>query len=452
MAKNISMFKRAIALSIAAAFFTHCSTETPPVDRSTLSEAQKRLPEYAVSGLEVADGLEATLFAAEPMIMNPTNIDVDPRGRVWVCEAFNYRSELNPGNEVDAKGDKIVILEDTDGDGKADSRKIFYQGTDINAALGIGVFGNKVIVSCSPNVFVFTDEDGDDVPDKKEVLFTGLGGVQHDHAIHSFTFGPDGKFYFNFGNAGDQLLDKNGNPIIDMVGNEVNGSGNPYRQGMLFRCDTDGSNMEVLGFNFRNNYEPAVDSYGSIWQSDNDDDGNRGVRINFILEYGNYGFTDEFTGASWSTRRTNMEKEIPLRHWHQNDPGSVPNLLQTGAGSPTGMIVYEGDLLPERFRNQMIHTDAGPNVVRAYPVEKKGAGYTASIVNILKGTDDPWFRPSDVCVAPDGSLFVADWYDPGVGGHQMGDQAQGRIYRVAPRGVDYEVEKVNVSSAEVAVN
>ncbi|WP_416867850.1 MAG: PVC-type heme-binding CxxCH protein [Imperialibacter sp.] len=451
MAKNISMFKRAIALSIAAAFFTHCSTETPPVDRSILTEAQKRLPEYAVSGLEVADGLEATLFAAEPMIMNPTNIDVDPRGRVWVCEAFNYRSELNPGNEVDAKGDKIVILEDTNGDGKADSRKIFYQGTDINAALGIGVFGNKVIVSCSPNVFIFTDEDGDDVPDKKEVLFTGLGGVQHDHAIHSFTFGPDGKFYFNFGNAGDQLLDKDGNPIVDMVGNEVNGSGNPYRQGMLFRCDTDGSNMEVLGFNFRNNYEPAVDSYGSIWQSDNDDDGNRGVRINFILEYGNYGFTDEFTGASWSTRRTNMEKEIPLRHWHQNDPGSVPNLLQTGAGSPTGMIVYEGDLLPERFRNQMIHTDAGPNVVRAYPVEKKGAGYTASIVNILKGNDDPWFRPSDVCVAPDGSLFVADWYDPGVGGHQMGDQAQGRIYRVAPKGVDYEAEKVNVSSAEAAV-
>ena len=147
-----------------------------------------------------------------------------------MCEAFNYRSELNPGNEVDAKGDKIVILEDTDGDGKADSRKIFYQGTDINAALGIGVFGNKVIVSCSPNVFVFTDEDGDDVPDKKEVLFTGLGGVQHDHAIHSFTFGPDGKFYCNFGNAGDQLLDKDGNPIIDMVGNEVNGSGNPYRR------------------------------------------------------------------------------------------------------------------------------------------------------------------------------------------------------------------------------
>ncbi len=451
MTKIIPLLSQAIVLVIVGTLFTHCSEDKAPVDRSALTDAQKRLPENAVSGLEVAEGLEATLFASEPMIMNPTNLDIDPRGRVWVCEAFNYRSELNPGNEVDDKGDKIVILEDTDGDGKADSRKVFYQGTDINAALGIGVFGNKVIVSCSPNVFVFTDEDGDDLPDKKEVLFTGLGGVQHDHAIHSFTFGPDGKFYFNFGNAGSQLLDKNGKPVIDMAGNEVNNTGNPYREGMLFRCDADGSNLEVLGFNFRNNYEPAVDSYGSIWQSDNDDDGNRGVRINFILEYGNYGYTDELTGASWSTRRTNMEKEIPLRHWHQNDPGSVPNLLQTGAGSPTGMVIYEGDLLPEKFRNQVIHSDAGPNVVRAYPVEKKGAGYTASMINILKGNDDQWFRPSDVCVAPDGSLFVADWYDPGVGGHQMGDQAQGRIYRLAPKEVDYDIDQPEVNTAAEAV-
>ena len=74
-------------------------------------------------------------------------------------------------------------------------------------------------------------------------------------------------------------------------------------------------------------------------------------------------------------------------------PVSVPNLLQTGAGSPTGMVVYEGSLLPDEFHNQMIHTDAGPNVVRSYPVEKNGAGYTADIINILKGEKDQWFRP-----------------------------------------------------------
>ena len=82
----------------------------------------------------------------------------------------------------------------------------------------------------------------------------------------------------------------------------------------------------------------------------------------------------------------------------------------------------------------MIHCDAGPNVVRSYPVKKNGAGYTAEIVNILKGEKDQWFRPADVCVAPDGSLIIADWYDPGVGGHAAGDQIRGRIYRVAPAG------------------
>src|SRR3546814_315980 len=98
---------------------------------------------------------------------NPANISIDSRGRIWVCEAYNYRNQYNTENPVKEGGDRIMILEDTDGDGVADKSKVVYQGTDVNAALGICVLGNKVFISCSPNVFVFTDEDGDDVPDKK---------------------------------------------------------------------------------------------------------------------------------------------------------------------------------------------------------------------------------------------------------------------------------------------
>ena len=112
--------------------------------------------------------------------------------------------------------------------------------------------------------------------------------------------------------------------------------------------EPDGSRFEVLGHNFRNPYEVAVDAFGTIWQSDNDDDGNRAVRINYVMEYGNYGYTDERTGAGWRTPRTGMSDSIPLRHWHLADPGVVPNVLQTGAGSPAGIMVYEGDLLPEQ--------------------------------------------------------------------------------------------------------
>ncbi len=438
-------------LIILGLILLQCTPAEPEtaIDYEALTDEEKRSVEYALAGLEVADDLKATLFAVEPMVVNPTNMDIDHRGRVWVCEGYNYRPTLNPDNPTKREGDRILILEDQNGDGKADKSTVFYQGNDVNAALGIWVMDNQAIVSCSPNVFILTDTDGDDRADKKEILFTGLGGEQHDHAIHAVVFGPDGKLYFNFGNAGEKLLDKDGNPITEQAGIPVSAEGEPYRQGMVFRCDPDGSNFEVLGHNFRNNYEVAVDSYGTLWQSDNDDDGNKGVRINYVMEYGNYGYRDEMSGENWRTYRTGMHDEIPKRHWHLNDPGVVPNLLQTGAGSPTGILVYEGDLLPERFHNQVIHADAGPNVIRAYPVKTDGAGYSASIDNIVKGKDQ-WFRPADVCIAPDGSLFVADWYDPGVGGHQVGDLQQGRIYRLAPN-KKYSVPKIDLSSIDGAI-
>ena len=222
-------------------------------------------------------------------------------------------------------------------------------------------------------------------------------------------------------------------------------------KGMVFRCNEDLSDMEVLGHNFRNNYEVSIDSFGTLWQSDNDDDGNRATRINFVMEFGNYGYTDEANGAGWQVERTNWEPEIPRRHWHLNDPGVVPNLLITGAGSPTGITVYEGSLLPEKFRNQVIHCDAGPNVVRAYVAKPDGAGYSAAIEDIAVGEYDKWFRPADVCVAPDGSLFVSDWYDPGVGGHNMVDMERGRLFRIAPPGTKYTVPKFDVTTAAGAV-
>lgn len=408
-------------------------------------------PGEALDGLDVAKDLEVQLFAHEPMTLSPSNIDVDAMGRVWVCEVVNYRAYANKDNPAREAGDRILILEDTNADGKADKQTVFYQGRDIDSAHGVCVLGNRAIVSALDSVFILTDTNGDWKADKKDLLFTGIAGVQHDHGIHSFLFGPDGKLYFNFGNAGQHIKDKDGKPIIDLAGNEVTASRKPYQEGLAFRCNLDGTEFETLGWNFRNNWELAVDSFGTIWQSDNDDDGNRGVRINYVMEFGNFGYKDEVTGAGWQSPRTNLEEEIPLRHWHLNDPGVVPNLLQTGAGSPTGICVYEGDLLPKRFQGQLIHCDAGPNIVRAYLVKNDGAGYSAEIDNILEGTRDQWFRPSDVCVAPDGSLFIADWYDPGVGGHRMGDIQQGRIFRVAPPNAAYKVPKFDFTTIEGSI-
>jgi putative membrane-bound dehydrogenase-like protein len=424
-------------------------------ERYGLEKAQADMKNFTTPA-----GLTASLFAAEPMIQNPTNIDIDPHGRVWATECVNYRKydDLRP------EGDRVVILESTKG-GVADKETTFFQSKELTNPLGICVLpgpggakkGTQVIVSAAPNVWLLTDTQGNDHADKAEIIFKTGGNWNHDHQIHAFSFGIDGKLYFNMGNEGTKLMWPDGTTVVDAAGNEVTKDGKPYRMGMVFRCDlVDGKpkNVETLAWNFRNNYKVCVDSFGTMWQSDNDDDGNKGVRINYVMQYGNYGYSDEMTGSAWQTPRVNIEKEIPLRHWHQNDPGTIPNLLQTGAGSPTGILVNEGTALGPQFTNQIIHCDAGPRTVRAYPVEKYGAGYTASMVDILTSTDN-WYRPADDNIAPDGSLYVADWYDAGVGGHGMADHERGRImgriYRVAAEGAKPQVPAVDFSTPAGAV-
>ena len=394
----------------------------------------------------VAKGLSVEPFANE-QLSNPASIDVDDRGRVWVAEAFNYRKKTRTA------GDRILILEDSNGNGRADKTRVFYQNPDIDGVHGVCVLGNKAIVSAPDRILLLTDTDGDHKADEKQVLFVGkvidpIHG-QHDHAIHAVMFGPDGRLYFNFGNFNAELRREDGTLVKDVFGQPVNNSRQPYQEGMVIRCEMDGSRVEVLGHNFRNNWEVTVDSFGSMWQSDNDN-GSSSCRVNFVMEYGNYGYRDEKTGADYRSRRTNIEAAMQRRMWHQNDPGVVPNLLITGSGAPTGILVYEGDLLPKQFRGQMIHAEPGRNRVWAFPAKQAGAGYSARIVDLVRDDVDHNFRPSDVSIAPDGSLFIADWFDPVDCCHRTVNDT-GRIFRVAPPDHAYRVGGYDYQTPEGAV-
>ena len=441
-----------IALLLPIIAFLGCKAPDPDQKASIPTLEQQREPSFALQGLEVADGLTAQLFAAEPLVRNPSNIDIDHRGRVWVVENVNYRPENNPDNPYQEGGDMVVILEDTDGDAKADDRKVFFQDELVDGAMGICVLDNKVYLSSSPYIVVLTDTDRDDQADQIDTLFDGMGQKQGDHNVHAMSIGPDGRLYFNFGNSAGKMLDKEGRHIVDQRGHAIKYDGNPYWGGMVFRCAPDGTAVECLGHNFRNNYEVCVDAFGRMWQSDNDDDGNKSVRINYVMEYGNYGYRDELTGAHWSTARSGWNSEIPHRHWHQNDPGVIPNLFITGSGSPCGMTIYEGKLLPAIFQGQIIHADAGPGSIWSFPVAADGAGFSAELREILMRKTDAWYRPTDVCVAPDGSLFGSDWYDPGVGGHWAGDAARGRIYRITvPSSERYQVVEKSIDDIPSAI-
>src|SRR5262245_19156140 len=147
---------------------------------------------------------------------------------------------------------------------------------------------------------------------------------------------------------------------------------------------------------------------------------------------GNYGYHPRGPGQS---------------HWHEEQPGIVHKTLRTGFGSPTGITFYEGSMFDKKYRGALLHCDAGPREVRWFFPKAKGAGYELDKEVLLTSTDN-WFRPSDVCVAPDGSIFVADWYDRGVGGHGIGDFTRGRIYRLAPRDNKPNVPEVKLDSKE----
>lgn len=392
-------------------------------------------PAEALAALKVADGFQVELFAAEPMLINPTSIDVDHKGRVWVAEAVNYRRKNFGRPIIRPEGDRIQVLVDEKGAGKASQAVTFYQGPEIYGPLGVCVApsadgkGQKVFVCQSPDILVFEDKDGDlkaDGPPKK--FLTGFGGFDHDHGVHGINIGPDGKLYFTVGDSGVTGLQSSDGKGKKWVSNTTD-----VQKGTVWKCDQDGTNLELIAHNFRNNYEACVNSFGEVWLSDNDDDGNQQTRICFVMPGGNYGYGPRDAGQT---------------HWHEEQPGIVHKTLRTGFGSPTGITFYEGQMFDKKYCGSLLHCDAGPREVRWFRPKPKGAGYELD-KEVLLTSSDNWFRPSDVCVAPDGSIIVADWYDRGVGGHGMGDPTDGRIYRITPKGhKGYAVPEVKLDTKE----
>jgi len=417
-----------------------------------------RSTDFDDTSLEVPDGLEVTLFAESPQLYNPTAIDVDERGRVWVAEAVNYRrwSGRNPGFELPG-GDRVVVLEDTDGDGRADTSEVFVQDPELVSPLGIAVIGERVFVACSPTLWVYEDRDGDGKADHREEFLTGFGGRDHDHGLHSPVLGPDGRLYLTAGNAGPHVVtDRSGWTLrsgslytgggskpADNKPGLVSDDGRVWTGGLVISVQPDGTDLRVHAHNFRNNYEVCVDAFGNLFVSDNDDDGNEACRFTWVMDGGDYGyFSSDGARFWWGDRRPGQDTRTA--HWRQDDPGVMPAGTITGSGGPTGVAVYEGRLLAPWIDGHVLAADAGRGAVYSFATRTAGAGIELEpgvLIQASAASDDErarWFRPSDVAVATDGSVLVADWYDPGVGGHAMGDrEAYGRILRIAPEGAGY---------------
>lgn len=411
-----------------------------------------KVPRNLTSQFEVPANVRVEEFALTPLFYNPAAIDVDEHGRVWVAEAVNYRqwSGRNPGKHFD-DGDRIVIVSDEDGDGIAETSKVFVQDKELVAPLGVAVVGRKVYVSCSPKLLVYSDDDGDDRADKKEVLYEGFGGRDHDHGLHSVVTGPDGALWFAAGNAGPHIvtakdgwtlrsgsLYRDGGPSsADNQPGLVSDDGRVWTGGLVLRGDALGRSLRVMAHNFRNNYEVALDSWGDFYQSDNDDDGNQGCRTLWCLPGGNHGYFSA-DGSRYWTADKQPGQSTQRAHWHQDDPGVAPAGTIVGAGGPTGVCVHESRFLSPELFGAVFCADAGRNRVWSQKprFDRSRIELDTGVLIASKGDDKEarWFRPSDVCTGPDGSVYVADWWDPGVGGHAAGDrEAYGRILRLVPK-------------------
>ena len=373
-------------------------------------------PEEARARMVVPPGFHVEIFANEPMIRQPLTISFDERGRAWVIEYLQYpnpsglkpvtvdqylRTEYDRVPEPPPRGpkgaDRVVILEDTDGDGKADKKTVFVEG--LNLASGLAVGHGGVFVGQAPYLLFYPDRNHDDKPDgDPEVLLTGFG-LQDAHAtMNSMQWGPDGWLY---GAQGSTVTAK------------IRGIG--FQQG-IWRYEPRSKRFELFAEGGGNTWGLDWDRTGNAFGSSN------GSFIAFhMVQGGNY----------WK----GFAKHGPLHN--PNAFGYFDAISYTGpkvGGHVTpGGIIYKGDAYPEEFRDTFIGGNLLSNAVYWHKLTPKGSTFGGRHGGTLLDAHDTWFRPIDLQVGPDGCVYVVDWYDKRASHldpRDNWDRSNGRIYRI----------------------
>lgn len=414
-------------------------------DRETFAKQAGNAESVPVEAFELADeNLQIEVWAQSPQVFSPVAMDVDAKGRVWVTEGIDY----NQRRRV-ATGQSIIVVEDKDADGRADHSHVFVSETGLrHAPLGIAVFDNRIVLSATPSIIVYTDVDRNTVfdpdVDTREIFLTGFKNDRHDHTLHAVVGAPSGQWHFSYGNCGADIRTKDGRHFLsgcyygypEVIG-KASSDGHVYVGGLTMRINPDGTGLAATGHNMRNPHDMAVSAFGDVFQSDNDDPAH--CRSSWVMEYGNMGYADLRDGSrSWEEVAKSWEEpegwnknlRYSRSHWRENYPGACPPGSVYGAGSPTGNVLIEDDTLG--LRGVYLNCCMVRKEVMMTRPELKGSHYDlgehSPFIRLKDGEKGRHFLPTDVVVAPDGSLLLSDFYNDT---SRRTNQVSGTIYRIS---------------------
>ncbi len=397
---------------LALVVFVGSSRCTDAVD--TIHNGELLPAEEAARTMRVPEGFHVTLFAGEPDIQQPIGFCLDDRGRLWVAEAYNY-----PHHGA-GTGDRIVILEDVDGDGRFDRRKIFFD--QLNYVTGIEVgFGGAWVMS-PPYFYFIPDRDGDDQPDgPPEVLLDGFGNHANAHNLaNGFAWGPDGWLYGTHGRTNWSLLGTPGTPAAE----RVRFDGGVYRYHPVRRC-----------------WEPYADGTTNPWGIDWNDHGEA-----FVCNCVNPHLFHVIAGAHYEPWRNRKSSEFAYEriptiadHLHfvgtmnvREGLGSAAEDAAGGGHAHCGTMIYLGDNWPERYRDSLFTNNIHGRRINNDLLRRDGSGYRASHGPDVMVSRDPWFMGVTLLYGPAGEVYVSDWSDTGECHSVTNTQRQtGRIYRIS---------------------
>jgi len=404
-----------VLLALAFSSFA-AAADFPALYNSDPGNPQPTPAKEALKMLKVPKGFEATLFAAEPEVQNPVGMAWDARGRMWVAENYTY-AERAKRFDLGLK-DRVIILEDKDWDGVAETRKVFTEDVQMLTSVEVGRDG--VWLMCPPQVLFIPDRNHDDIPDgEPEVVIDGFTVAKDNY--HNFAnglrLGPDGWLYGRCGHSCPGKLGVPGTPDEKRV---------PMKGG-IWRYHPEKKIVEVLTHGTTNPWGHDWDANGEMF------------------------FINTVTGHLWhlihGAHLVDSSKENPFvyekldtiaDHYHYDRSGSwaasrdgKANSLG-GGHAHIGMMIYQAEQWPVEYRNKLFTLNMHGRRANVERLERNGSGYVGKHEPDVFLSDDPWFRGIEISTGPDGSGFILDWSDTGECHESTGvHRTSGRIFRIS---------------------